>query len=74
VTGWPKFLDNSSAMAREAISTAPPGGNGQTSRMALLGKACANAAGADSKALAMPTDKVRVETHENAGRNLKDAI
>jgi hypothetical protein len=42
--------------------------------MALLGKACANAAGADSKALAMPTDKVRVETHENAGRNLKDAI
>jgi hypothetical protein len=42
--------------------------------MALLGKACANAAGADSKALAMLTDKVRAETHENDGRNLKDAI
>jgi hypothetical protein len=42
--------------------------------MALFGKACANAAGADSKALAMPTDKARVETHENDGRNLKHAI
>ena len=74
VTGWPKFFANSSAIALEAISTAPPGGKGQTKRMALLGKACANAAGADSKALAMPTDKVRAETHENVGRNLKDAI
>jgi len=74
VTGWPKFFDNSSAIALDAISTAPPGGKGQTSRMALFGKACANAAGADSKALAMPTDKAKVETHENDGRNLKHAI
>jgi hypothetical protein len=42
--------------------------------MALLGKACANAAGADSKALAMAIDKAKAEAHEIDGRNLKDAI
>jgi hypothetical protein len=42
--------------------------------MALLGKVCANAAGADSKALAMLSDKARVEAHANDGRNLKDAM
>jgi hypothetical protein len=42
--------------------------------MGILGNACAIAAGADSMALATPTEKTKLETHENDGRNLKDAI
>jgi hypothetical protein len=42
--------------------------------MALLGKACAIAAGADSKAPAMPTESAKVETQEKDGRSLKDAM
>jgi hypothetical protein len=42
--------------------------------MALFGKACAKAAGAESKAPAMPTESAKVETQEKDGRNLKDAM
>jgi hypothetical protein len=60
-------------MAREAISTAPPGGKGQISRRGLLGKACAKAAGDDSNAPAMPTETAKDVTQENEGFNLMNA-
>ena len=37
VTVWPMVLDNSLAIAREAMSTAPAGGNGHTRRIGLAG-------------------------------------
>jgi hypothetical protein len=38
VTDWPRVFDISAAIAREAMSTAPPGGNGQISLIGLEGK------------------------------------
>src|SRR5260221_2972799 len=38
VTVWPRILVSSFAVAREAMSTAPAGGNGQMRRMGFDGK------------------------------------
>ena len=54
VTGWPKLFVSSMAMAREAMSTAPPAGNGQIRRMGLLGNVWENATGEASKTMPKP--------------------
>src|SRR5258706_12804224 len=58
VTGWPSVLLNSLAIAREAMSTEPAGGNGQINRSGLEGKSgagfCAAAWGARAGANTHP--------------------
>jgi hypothetical protein len=60
VTGWPKILLSSFAVEREAMSTAPAGGKGQISRMALDGNAWAAAASGKAEA---KTDAARANAN-----------
>ena len=71
VTGCPKFFVSSWAIAREAISTAPPGGKGQTKRMGLFGKLWAKALGADSKSPAEPNEMAKLAKKVRPWRSLK---